>query len=147
MDASGQEITPEFEMSAERNSFVDQVTLELLVNKSQYHKLVSKNNPEEGHKIQSHYNEIDEYKDVILDLTEELLTNRYKNVSTEVNDLFDGYVKAVINHYKMKEIESRNDYNKYDEVDVMFDRMHEETEPINVDKSVWGGSIVKRNKY
>lgn len=147
MDASGEEITPEFGMSAESNSFVDQVTLELLVNKSQYHKLVSKNNPEEGHKIQSHYNEITKYKDIILELTEELLTNRYKNVSTEVNDLFDGYVKAVINHYKMKEIESKNNYNKYDEVDTMFDRMHEEPEPINVDKSVWGKSIVKRKKY
>lgn len=147
MDASGEEVTPEFGMIAERNSFIDQVTLELLVNKSQYHKLVSKNNPEEGRKIQSHYNEIDEYKDVILELTEELLNNRYKNVSTEVNDLFDGYIKAVINHYKMKEIESKNNYNKYDEVDTMFDRMHEEPESINVDKSVWGKSIVKRKKY
>jgi hypothetical protein len=147
MDASGEEITPGFGMTTESNSFVDQVTLELLVNKSQYHKLVSKNNPEEGNKIQSHYNEIAEYKDIILELTEELLTNRYKNVSTEVNDMFDGYIKAVINHYKMKEIESNNDYNKYDEVDTMFDKMHEEPEHVNVDKSVWGKSIVKRKKY
>lgn len=147
MDASGEEITPEVGIRTESNTFVDKITLELLVNKSQYHKLVSKNNPEEFQQIQSHYSEIDEYKDVILELTEELLNNRYKNVSTEVNDLFDGYVKAVINHYKMKEIESKNNYNKYDDVDTMFDRIHEEPEPINVDKSVWGKSIVKRKKY
>ena len=147
MDASGEEIAPEFGMSAESNSFVDQVTLELLVNKSQYHKLVSKNNPDEFQQIQSHYNEIDDYKDTILEITEVLLTNRYKNVSTEVNGCFDGYVKAIINHCKMKEIESKNEYNNYDEVDTMFDRVHEEPEPINVDNSVWGKSIVKRNKY
>ena len=79
-------------MKSDTNSFVDQITLELLMNKSQYHKFVSKNNPDEFNKIQSQYDEIDQYKDSILELTEELLTNRYKSVSTEVNDLFDGYV-------------------------------------------------------
>ena len=116
MDASGEDITPELEINAVSNSFVDQVTLELLMNKSQYHKLVSKTNPDEFYKIQSKYDEINDYKDDILELTKELLTNRYKNVSTEVNDSFDGYVKTVINHYKMKEIESKNEYNKHDAV-------------------------------
>ena len=64
----------------EKNSFVEQVTLELLMNKSQYHKYVSKNNPEEFGAIQTQHKDLDTYKDSILELTEELLTNKYKNV-------------------------------------------------------------------
>ena len=148
MDASGEEIIPGMEIKSETNSFVDQITLELLMNKSQYHKFVSKNNPDEFNKIQNHYDEIDNYRDDIMELTKELLTNRYKNVSTEVNELFDAYVKSLINHFKMKEVETKNEYNKYDrEVDTMFDEIDDRPGPINVDKSVWGKSIVKRNKY
>ncbi len=149
MDASGEEIERSIDPPSDTNSFVDQITLELLMNKSQYHKFVSKNKPDEFTKIQSQYDEIDQYKDAILELTEELLTNRYKNVSTEVNELFDGYVKVVINHFKMKEIESKNDYNRHDhdnEVDTIFENMNEEREPTNVDKSLWGKSVMKRNK-
>lgn len=149
MDASGEEIVPEIGMKSDTNSFVDQITLELLMNKSQYHKFVSKNNPDEFNKIQSQYDEIDQYRDSILELTEELLTNRYKSVSTEVNDLFDGYVKAVINHFKMKEIEAKNEYNRHDEdeVDTIFENMREEYQPTKADKSLWGKSVMKRNKH
>ena len=149
MDASGEEIVPEIGMKSDTNSFVDQITLELLMNKSQYHKFVSKNNPDEFNKIQSQYDEIDQYKDSILELTEELLTNRYKSVSTEVNDLFDGYVKAVINHFKMKEIEAKNEYNRRDEdeIDTIFENMREEYQQTKADKSLWGKSVMKRNKH
>lgn len=148
MDASGEEIVPDTEIHSATNSFVDQITLELLMNKSQYHKFVSKNNPDEFHKIQDHYDEIDNYQDDILGITKELLTNRYKNVSTEVNELFDGYVKALINHFKMKEIETKNEYNKYEqEVDTIFDRVDTTRENMYPEKSVWGKSIVKRNKH
>lgn len=148
MDASGEEIMSGIEIKSETNSFIDQITLELLMNKSQYHKFISKNNPNEFNKIQTHYDEIDNYKDDILELTEELLTNRYKNVSTEVNELFDAYVKSLINHFKMKEVETKNEYNKYDkEVDTIFCDMDDRSEPIHVKNSLWGKSIVKRNKY
>lgn len=148
MDASGEEIVPGTEIHSETNSFVDQITLELLMNKSQYHKFVSKNNPDEFHKMQTHYDEIDNYKDDILKITKELLTNRYKNVSTEVNELFDGYVKALINHFKMKEIETKNEYNKYEqEVDTIFDRVDDRPGPTKMNTSIWGKSIVKRNKH
>jgi len=143
MDASNTEI------KTNTNSFVDQITLELLMNKSQYHKFISKNNPDEFNKIQNQYDEISYYKDSILELTEELLTNRYKSVSTEVNDLFEGYVKAIINHLKMKQIEAKNNYNKCDEdeVDTIFEDMNEEYQPRNTDNSLWGKSVTKRNKY
>lgn len=143
MDASNTEI------KTNTNSFVDQITLELLMNKSQYHKFISKNNPDEFNKIQNQYDEISYYKDSILELTEELLTNRYKSVSTEVNDLFEGYVKAIINHLKMKQIEAKNNYNKCDEdeVDTIFEDMNEEHQPRNTDNSLWGKSVTKRNKY
>ena len=148
MDVSGEELQNTLEINSETTTFVDRITLELLMNKSQYHKLVSKNNPDEFNKIQSQYDEIDHYKDSILEITEELLTNKYKNINTEVNDLFDGYVKAVINHLKMKEIESKNEYNKRDdEVDTIFDYMREEKTPMKTNKSLWGNPVMKRNNY
>jgi len=132
----------------EKNSFVEQVTLELLMNKSQYHKYVSKNNPEEFGAIQTQHKDVDTYKDSILELTEELLTNKYKNVNTEVNELFDGYVKAVVNYFKMKEIEMNNEYNKdSDEVDTLFENINDEKEPATTYNSLWGKSIIKRDKH
>jgi hypothetical protein len=83
-----------------------------------------------------------------LELTEELLTNKYKNVNTEVNELFDGYVKAVVNYFKMKEIEMKNEYNKdSDEVDTLFENINDEKEPVNTYNSLWGKSIIKRDKH
>lgn len=149
MDASGEEIENDLEQKSDTNSFVDQITLELLMNKSQYHKFVSKNNPDEFTKIQRQHDEIDQYRESILELTEELLTNKYKSVSSEVNELFDGYINAVIHHFKMKEIETKNEYNKHDndnEVDTIFENMHEQREPTNMDRSLWGRSVMKRNK-
>lgn len=144
MDVSGEEIAA----VPEKNAFVEQITLELLMNKSQYHKYVSKNNPDEFNKIQTQYDEIACYKDDILEVTEELLTNRYKNITTEVNDAFDGYVKTLINYFKMKEIENKNEYNKQDdEVDTLFDNIREQSEPEIRERSVWGKSIIKRNKH
>jgi len=77
-----------------------------------------------------------------------MVANKYKNVNTEVNELFDGYVKAVVNYFKMKEIEMKNEYNKdSDEVDTLFENINDEKEPATNYNSLWGKSIIKRDKH
>jgi hypothetical protein len=67
-----------------------------------------------------------------------------------VNDAFELYVKTLIRHFKTKEIERANEYNRDDDdgsatEDVMFENMDEEpvleTEEM---RSFWGKDRVKK---
>ena len=102
--------------------FIDKMTLELLMNKTQYKKYVSKTDPKKYQEIREHLKNVEKYKKDILGMTQDLLQNPEKQINTEINNIFDSYIKSLISYFKQKEIESINEYNKTDE-DVMFKNM------------------------
>lgn len=132
------------------NEFIDNITLELLMNKGQYNKYISKKHPEKYEKVKELQEKIYKYKYDIIDLTKELLENPEKEITNEVNDIFEAYAKKLIHYFEMKELETGNlftprPYNNDDDDDMMFEKIDEPTPtPVNYGESLWGKRITKK---
>lgn len=132
------------------NEFIDNITLELLMNKGQYNKYISKEHPEKYEKVKEFQGKLYKYKYDIIDLTKELLENPEKEITNEVNDIFQAYAKKLIHFFEMKELETGNlftprPYNNNDDDDMMFEKIDEPTlTPMNNRDSLWGKRITKK---
>jgi len=145
----------------ETDNLIDKMTLELLMNKTQYNKYMSKNDPKKHAEIDEYLNNIRKYHRSISELTIELLNEPNKPITIEVNEVFEHYVKTLIRYLKMKEIESANDYND-DQDNVLFGNMDDNTNNnedydeydneedhegnVSLMKSYWGKDKVIRKK-
>ena len=140
------------------NKYVNDITLNLLMNRSHHNKYISKTNPSEYKEEQKHLSLIRKYKNQILDITRELLNKPDKQITTDVNEIFDGYTKTIIRYLKMKEFENTGKFDNSDE-DVLFGNVDESDD--DVDESIsdstqspnvsthvssfWGNQLVKKN--
>lgn len=140
------------ENNESNNEYIDNITLELLMNKGQYNKYLSKKHPEKYEKVKSFQEKLYKYKYDIIDLTKDLLDDPEKEVTNEVNEIFEAYVKKLIHFFEMKEIETGNlftprPYNNDDEDDMMFEKIDEPTPTpthMNYGDSLWGKRINKK---
>jgi hypothetical protein len=89
------------------NPEINKLTLELFMNKTQYNKYLSKMNPEKYSVLDNEWKMIQKYKLSILTATEDLLQDRHKQISLDVNAAFDGYVRTLVRHFQQKEIENK----------------------------------------
>jgi hypothetical protein len=126
------------------NAFVDKITLELLMNKNHYRRYIAKTDPNQYDEMQEHLQTVSKHRNSILQITTDLLNNPNKQITTEVNEIFDAYVKTLIRHFKMKELETTNPYNKNQnqdqDEDVLFGQMDETSET----NSFWSNERVKK---
>ena len=141
------------------NPFIDQMTLELLMNKQQYQKYKETQNPDGHNKHNEYSEELDTYKTRILDLTTHLLNDHRDPISNDVNNVFEQYCKCLIRHFKMKDIENENTMSSkyesyYDDDQVMFGEIDNEPTELSerdrdkmdiLNQSVWGKSITKKD--
>tara|TARA_E500000178_G_C16840652_1_gene670390 strand:+ start:64 stop:519 length:456 start_codon:yes stop_codon:yes gene_type:complete len=104
------------ELSEEPNLYlsndVDQMTMELLMNKNSKHKYKSKTNPENKLMYIDHNNELLKYKTQILEITEQKINDSHTQINGDLDTIFDAYVLACIRHFKQKEIERSNLFNE-----------------------------------
>ena len=140
---------------ANNNEMIDKLTLELLMNKSHYKRYIANTDPTKHAEMVKHNALITKYKYKIMNITNELLSDSSKQITTNVNEAFNGYVKTLIQYFQMKELENKSNEHS-DEEDVLFGNMAEddcnaaESEPNDVVepvmKSFWGGSRVVKQK-
>tara|TARA_B110000881_G_C18515071_1_gene484426 strand:- start:536 stop:1018 length:483 start_codon:yes stop_codon:yes gene_type:complete len=138
------------------SDYVNDLTLNLLMNKSKHQKYISKSNPTEYKREQQHRKMLQSYKFKILDFTRKLIEED-AIISTDVNDGFANYTKMLLRYLKMKEFE-KNEELGFVEEDVLFGTMDESsddnepqqsTEPICQQSdmfSFWGSKIEKRSE-
>lgn len=144
--------------SQETNEYVDKLTLELFMNKNNYKKYVLEYNPELNNKLREHYDSIRKYKTRILNLTRELLDDPSLQITTDVNESFNDYVRSLMSHFKMKDIENQDSFEK--DPDMLFGNIEnndhcqdnedtelQETSPETVTQhNFWGGlHVFKKN--
>ena len=98
------------------NEFVDDVTLKFLMNKNHYHKYLSHSDPKKHAELQEYFSNIRKYKMDIMWLTNDLIENPKKQINTEINDIFEAFMKSLIKYFKYKEIENAGS----DEEDMLF---------------------------
>ena len=137
------------------NEMIDKLTLELLMNKSHYKRYIANADPTKHAEMVKHKALITKYKYKMMNLTNEMISDPSKQITTNVNEAFNGYVKTLIQYFQMKELENKSNEHS-DEDDVLFGNMSEvvsqAAEPETNDtvaepimKSFWGGSrVVKK---
>ena len=100
----------------ETNGFVDDITLKFLMNKNHYHRYLSHSDPKKHAELEEYFSNIRKYKMNIMRLSNELIENPKKQINTEINDIFEAFMKSLIKHFKHKEIENAGS----DEEDMLF---------------------------
>jgi len=132
-----------------QHSMIEQLTLELLMNKSHYHKYMANADPENHEKHVQFRSQISKYKHKIISITNELISSQTKQITTDVNDAFIDYVKTLINYFQMKDIENTENISSSNEEDTMFGGMDTDNNTGNDNNdngSLWGGHHVVKRK-
>jgi len=140
-DETENTITPSYK-SAE----INKLTLELFMNKSQYQKYLGKTDPKKYEEHKQYLSNVNKYKSSILQMTEELLEDSKKQITTEVNEIFEIYTKTLIDHLQQKEYEYADDDNNNNDEDMLFGHIEESshTGPMPM-QSFWGKDrVVKK---
>lgn len=124
---------------------IDQLTLDLLVNKGQYKKYLSIADPQRFEEQQKHLEKIAKYENKIRSMFSNLMEG--KQITNDINESFDQFIKDCIRHCENKELE-KEDFPK--DEDVMFGNMDSSEEEQEEDQlptqssSFWGQKIVKK---
>jgi len=126
------------------NDFIDKITLEILMNKNHYNRYISQNDPKKHKEQVDHLAKIRKYRSQIINITRDFLDNEHHQITTEVNEGFDCYVRTLIRHLECKEMEFPEEFKK--DEDMMFGNMDEtvEEEEARVMKSFWGKHKVQK---
>jgi len=132
--------------SPETNPYIDKITLELLMNKNHYSRYLSQQDPKKHEEYLLHLENVKRYRTVILSMTEDFLDNSTHQVTTEVNEAFDAYVKTLIRHFECKKLENSEDGHGDGEVkDMLFGEI-DHCQNAAKGKSFWGKhQVVKKS--
>lgn len=101
---------------------IDQITMELMMNRSHYKKYLAKQDPNKYQENQEYINKIKKYKLKITNIMLELLDDSVKsNVSEkytrDINDTFNVFLKTCVKHFEIYELQSNFD------TDTLFDQL------------------------
>jgi len=156
-DASGNVIDKEECSTATSNQYIDKITIELLMNKPQYKKYLETTDPKACSKINEFHANIDKYKSIIMDITNEMCSQPDNtNRSTYITDAFADFARSCIKYITTKELETVNPHNKDEDEDDMFSKCDDdidrkikseyaeaEDEDKEPTKSYWGDGAIK----
>tara|TARA_B110000091_G_C13776397_1_gene459064 strand:+ start:157 stop:606 length:450 start_codon:yes stop_codon:yes gene_type:complete len=103
------------------NSFIDDLTLKLLVNQTSYAKYISKTDEQLFEQQQRFTHECDTHRGDILAITKELCNKPYTdNYSSTINDAFNEYAHILLRYIQTKEHSDDNQKEYENENDEMF---------------------------
>lgn len=127
------------------NNEMNQLTIELLVNKNHYSKILHKINPIKFKERQDYLDKLKLNKPAIASIFENLLDNPQEIITPDLNNSFDLFVKVCIKHLEIRELEDESHFRRYDDAmkddEVLFGSMEEDSS-----KSFWGQKIGKQRK-
>jgi hypothetical protein len=141
MDASINSIEPV--ICFQPKNEIDQMTLSLLMNKQSYDRIIQKQNPEKSRELMEYQTKIEKFRDQIMEITHDKLCDSDLQITNSIDDVFDGYVKAIIRHLEQKERAQANKFNRDDS--SMFETIDEPKS--NMNKSYWGKHTVVKQGY
>jgi len=115
---------------------LEKLSMSLFMNKKTYNKYINKNDEE----IVKKKEDIEKYREEIVDLTNIKLRDIDYQITTEIDDIFNSYVKALIRHLELKEVEETNKYNIEENKEV------QSKSPMGTDSYFSGGNSYWGNK-
>jgi hypothetical protein len=103
---------------------IDKLTLELLMNKTNYNKYMEKTNPEKHKEQREFHQKIKKYGPQIQHLTRRFLENPNYQINLEMDDMLEGYARTFIKYLEMKDLEKTccgEYFEKEKDEDILFD--------------------------
>ena len=97
---------------------LNQLTLAMFSNKSMYRRHLERTDPEIYAKRQAYLDKIAKYQSQMRKMTDEFLENPEKDFNTEVNEMFEIFVNALLKYLEMKELD--NESTEEDTEDTLF---------------------------
>jgi len=140
------------ETTTENNDYINNITMNFLMNKSQHKKFISTEDPAQYEREQKHIRSLRKHKNEIMDLTRRLICEPDTQITTDVNESFNDYTRTLLRYLKMKEIENKG-YNNNSDDDMLFgnvdesddDSVMESDSPKTNDiTSFWGAKLIKK---
>ena len=90
---------------------IDKMTFELMANKSQYQRYLSKTDPLKHKEHQDYLQKIRKYKDRILKMMTDFTEDPDKQVTIEVNESVASYMKTMIKFFEIEDLEKEGAYH------------------------------------
>lgn len=113
---------------------LDKITLQLLSNKNQYKKYLSKEDPAKFREHQEYLQKIKKYRHRIMGLTKEFLENPDKDFNLDLNEMFSYFAKTMIKYCELKDLEKRGGCYEKDDSDSEEDTMFSNSRDIQVEE-------------
>jgi hypothetical protein len=130
------------ETEPQKNEYIDKLTMELLLNKNHYAKYLANTDPKKHDEFKAFKSKLRKYSVDIIDITSQMIENPKSALSADIEEAFDIYVKSILRHFELKEIENPPEKEDADE-DVLFGQIDEEPRAA---QSFWGKEhVVKKS--
>ena len=125
------------------NKYIDELTMKLLTNKTNYAKYLAKTDTRKYEEQQEFIQDCRTFKDSILDITRRMCKNEEVEYSSAVTHAFDIYARELIRYLEVKQCSDELQKELYKEIrdddeDVMF--------PASID-NVMEDDIKPKSKY
>ena len=133
--------TPEF--SQDSISEFDKLTLQMFSNKTQYKKYLAKTDPVKYSAQQEYIDKIAKNREKINSMFMVLIENPEKQITTDINESFDQFIKSCLNHFHMEKLAKMHDQDK-DDYDTSSDDDNDESTIAAPSTSYWGSSVIKK---
>ena len=121
------------------DSNIDDLTLQLLLNSKNYHKVMKIKEPEKY--SNGYQNVVFDNKNDILNITKDMVDGITDDYSVDIYEAFQNYVKMIFKHRELQEMQEQNEYNqeKYEQDEL------DKSNYDYVQKSFWSGErVIKR---
>ena len=133
------------------NDYINNITMNFLINKSQHKKYISEEDPARYEREQKHIRTLKKHKNEIIELTRRLICEPDTQITTDVNESFNDYTRTLLRYLKMKDIEKKGYDNDSDD-ETLFGNIDESDEEDTDSKrdsqnditSFWGTKLIKK---
>jgi len=127
---------------------LDELTLSLLMNKTQYRKYIAQTDPDKNEINQQFIKDNRRYRSKILEMTTRLIDTPDVQITTDVDKIFVAYTKTLVQYFQMKELERQTKFNNGYNVDadadddVLFGSIDNSSSTDSPNNSFWGNDRV-----
>lgn len=125
-----------------KNNYIDEITLELLINKQCKTKYLMQHDPQKFKETEEFKDKMAYYKQDIIGAFYKYMDNDGHQVCSEMDDAFEIFVKACFKHFEIQEVAQENNYFNEDKDDnVLFQNVNAFTQAKS--NSFWGKGVKK----
>lgn len=133
-------------------NFVDDLTLQTFMNKSNYDKYLMKHNQTKFKEKIEHHNKLSHFKNAINKIVNDYIDNPNLQISYELDYVFNQFSKSCVKHLEFEHLlehkDDQFDSNEKDE-DILFDKIDNDNVPPPppvMDKihTLWGKAPIKK---